>query len=355
MCPGSTYYVTVRPATPGSFDSGRFGLAVSFDSALKVSSSLIDTVLRAPDENLTADQISQVFRNQGSPTVGGNSASQLSTAIALATTPGFAPDTRFQAVAASIYMPGPVYYSLVAPAATGNNPLVLTAGLNAASLGGSSGSLTLLDASGKFVPSTVLMNAGGVYTIQATGLTPGATYYLRATPPAGASNSGGYSMLVADFLQTSNTLSTFETRTLSPTVQQDTSTLYVARSQFFQLQLSVSAAQGGASGAVEMTIFDQNGIAVLDITASVGQTVTVSCALLPPGPYSVTFSAIKTGNGPWPALSYTVLGDVLSEPIGPIVHNPTYQPIYLGPPGPITTYLYPNGKISTIPFLWVSN
>jgi hypothetical protein len=76
--------------------------------------------------------------------------------------------------------------------------------------------------------------------------------------------------------------------------------------------------------------------------------------LLEPGQYSVVFSAVGAFD-PGAALSYTIQGDVLSEPIGPIVHNPTYQPIYLGPPGPITTYLYPNGTITTIPFLWVSN
>src|SRR5262249_23215071 len=168
------------------------------------------------------------------------------------------------------------------------------------------------------------------------------------------SNSSGYSILVADFLQTSNIQTTFESRALSPAAPQATSTLYVARSQFFQFQLSVPAVQYGASGAVAMTILDQNGNAVLNITAKAGQAATVSCIMLPPGQYSVEFSAIEAIPGSWPTLSYTVRGGVLSEPMGPIVHDPTYQPIYLGPPGPITTYLYPNGTISTIPFLWVS-
>jgi hypothetical protein len=350
----STCYVEVQPATPGSFDTGGFGLAVSFNAALQVSPSLINTVLRAPDENLTADQISQLFLDpQGFSTSSGNSGTQLTTALALPTTPGFALHTRFQAVATLNDMPGPVYYSFVAPAATGSNPLVLTAGLNAAGSGGSSGSLELLNASGAPLPATVLLDAGGVYTIQATGLTPGAKYYLCATPPVGASNSSGYSMLVADFLQTSDMQTTFETSTLTTAAPQASSTLYVARSQFFQFQLSVPAVPGVASGAVEMTILDENDKAVFAITAKVGQAGTVSCVMLPPGQYTVEFSAIAAG-GSWPALSFTVQGCVLSQPMGPIVHNPTYQPLYLGPPGPITTYLYPNGTTSTIPFLWVA-
>jgi hypothetical protein len=354
----STCYVEVQAATPGSFDSGRFGLAVSFDAALQVSAPQIDTVLRAPDENLTADQINQLFQDpnpQSGSTGSQGSQSQLIPAISLTTTPGFALDTRFQAVTPLNDMQGAVDYSFVAPAATGNDPLVFTAGLNAAGQGGSTGSLELLNASGTPLPATVLLDAGGVYTIQATGLTPGATYYLCATPPVGASNRGGYSIVVADFLQTSNIQTTFETNTLSTAAPQHTSTLFVARSQFFQFQLSVPALPGGANGAVEMTILDANGNTVLGITATAGQAGTVSCVMLAPGQYTVEFSAVEASPGSWPALSYTVQGGVLSQPMGIIVHSPTYQPIYLGPPGPVTTYLYPNGKLSTIPFLWVSN
>ena len=188
----------------------------------------------------------------------------------------------------------------------------------------------------------MLLDAGGVYTIQATGLTPGMTYYLCAKSPTGASNSSGNSILVADFLQTSAIQTTFESTTLSTAAPQSTSTLYVARSQFFQFQLSVATVQGGASGAVAMTIFNQNGIAVLDVTATAGEAGTVSCVMLPPGQYTVVFSAI-TIHGSLPALTYTVRGGVLSQPMGPVVHNPTYQPLYLASPGPIPTYRYPNG------------
>jgi len=85
-----------------------------------------------------------------------------------------------------------------------------------------------------------------------------------------------------------------------------------------------------------------------------GQPGPVATALLIPGQYSVQFSAVATDTGRLPTLSYSVLGNVISDPIGPIIHDPTYKPIYLGPPGPTTTYLYPNGAIRAVPYFWLT-
>jgi hypothetical protein len=85
-----------------------------------------------------------------------------------------------------------------------------------------------------------------------------------------------------------------------------------------------------------------------------GLAGTVSYVMLPPGQYSVEFSLIGVSGDSRSSFTYTIQGAALTDPIGPIVHDPTYTPIYLGPPGPITTYRYPNGTISTIPYLWVS-
>ena len=103
-----------------------------------------------------------------------------------------------------------------------------------------------------------------------------------------------------------------------------------------------------------MTIVDDNGDTVFDITANAGQAETVSGASCSRQGNTRSSSPPSRRVSPRPALSYTVQGGVLSQPMGPIVHNPTYQPIYLGPPGPITIDPYPTGTISTIPFLWVS-
>jgi hypothetical protein len=354
--PGSTYYVEVQAATPGPFDSGRFGLAVSFHNDGEVSASQVDTVLRGPYESLTADQIAQLFGESEGVSAGGQvPGNSLATAVALATTPGFAPNTRFQAVADMRQLPTQGYYRFQAPAATGNGPLVFTAGLDMSASQRNGGQIDLLDASGTVVPSVVLMHAGGVETIQATGLTPGATYFLRISTSSGDdSEGGGQAVLVADFLQGADLNPALETNTLTAASPRSTSMLFVARSQFFQAQLTASASTPAEGDAVQMTIIDQNGNVVLDITARAGGAAVIGYVMLTPGPYTIKFSAQWGEDDSSPALTYVLQGRPLSDPIGVIVHNPTYKPIYGAPTGSSASYSYPDGSHSTIPYLWRS-
>jgi hypothetical protein len=199
------------------------------------------------------------------------------------------------------------------------------------------------------------MHAAGVETIQAAGLTPGATYFLRISTSGGDDSEGrAHAVLVADFLQGSDIDSTLETNTLTAASPQSTSMLFVARSQFFQVQLTASTGVSDAGGAVEMTILDQNGNMVLDITARAGGAAVVGCATLAPGPYTIKFSAQWGEDDSSPGLTYLVQGRPLSDPIGVIVHNPTYKPIYVSPPQSTVPYSYPGGIHSTIPYLWRS-
>ena len=61
-----------QAATPGPFHSGRFGLAVSFDTMRRSRHRRSTASSAPPDECLTADQIAQLFRDpQGAVAVGG--------------------------------------------------------------------------------------------------------------------------------------------------------------------------------------------------------------------------------------------------------------------------------------------
>jgi hypothetical protein len=362
--PGSTYYVEVQAATAGPFDSGRFGLAVSFqnDGEAETSPSQVDSVLRGPYESLTADQIAQLFGESEGLSAGGQvPGNSLATAVALATTSGFSSDTRFEAVVSMGQLPTQGYFRFQAPAATESEPLVFTAGLDTSSSQRNGGQIDLLDASGNVVPSVVLMQAGGVETIQATGLTPGATYFLRISTSPGDdstgdddSQGGRQAVLVADFLQGPDIDPTLESNPLTATSPQASSMLFVARSQFIQIQLTASTLGPDEGGAVQMTILDQNGNVVLDITARAGGGAVVGYAMLTPGPYTVKFSALWGEDDSSPGLTYSVQGGALSDPIGVIVHNPTYKPIYASPSQSAVPYSYPDGSHSTIPYLWRS-
>jgi hypothetical protein len=360
---GSTYYAEVQAATPGPFDSGRFGLAVSFHHDDEISASQLDSVLRGPNESLTADQIAQLFGESEGVSAGSQiPGTSLATAVALSTTPGFAPHTRFEAIANMHQLPTQGYYRFQAPAATGIEPLVLTAGLDMSSSEGNRGQIDLLDATGSVVPSVVLMQASGVETIQATGLTPGAIYFLRistsngddSTSSGDKSEGGGQAVLVADFLEGTTIDRTLETNTLTAATPQASSMLFVARSGFFQTQLTASTTTSAEGGAVQMTILDENGNVVLDITARAGGAAVVGGVMLTPGPYTIKFSATLGEDDSSPALTYSVEVRPLSDPIGVVVHNPTYKPIYVSPTKSIVPYWYPDGSQSTIPYLWRS-
>ena len=133
--------------------------------------------------------------------------------------------------------------------------------------------------------------------VQATGLTPGATYYLRVSAaPAPAGTVGNYS-LVADFAGVPAQVQTFVGGTLSPSDPQDEYTLYVAQTQLFQFVLS-SSTVGMATGAqVIMQIYDSTGQLVFTLVGRVGETVSGASVLLTPGQYQVQFSVVNAERG----------------------------------------------------------
>jgi hypothetical protein len=112
-----------------------------------------------------------------------------------------------------------------------------------------------------------------------------------------------------------------------------------------------------------MTITDQSGNVVFDLVAAAGRTVSGAGVLLPPGAYTVRFTASTTYGAALP-LGYNLHGNSLTDPIGPALNDPTLAPLYsqpnassVPPTDPIPNaiyYYYPDGTVITDPFLWVS-
>jgi hypothetical protein len=88
------------------------------------------------------------------------------------------------------------------------------------------------------------------------------------------------------------------------------------------------------------------------MVAPAGQTATGSPVLLAPGAYTVGFSILTPAGAPG-ALSFQLHGASITDPIGPVITDPTYSPMYTNPGAPLT-YSYPNGVFSGIPFLFVA-
>ena len=357
--PGTTYTLRVQSAESDTFGTGRFALTASFDGVNTVSASSLNAVVTGPFESLSADQISELLRNPQDFNVNsqGNGGSTLATATPLTPDPNFAAGTRFVTVGNQNDSPSVMYYQVTAPSAapSGAGPITLTTAINALSIQGTNSTLSVVDSQGNVVPSTILMSSAGTEAIQAVGLQPGSSYYIRVNLPEGGDNSQGNFTIVADFLQTPDLMTTFANNSLAAG-QTHSAILYIAKEQLFQFTLNAEAANVGGSGSVRMTITDSNGNVVLDTTDTAGRTPTSSAVLLGAGQYSVTFTAAAGYHGwssPPSLLNYTLQGIVISDPVGPILHDPGYEPIYLYPPDPLY-YYYPPDVISILPYCWLN-
>jgi hypothetical protein len=358
VSPNTVYYLRVQAAVKDVFATGRFGLAATFDDTLETSADQLSAVLRGPYETLPAGQIDAIFRNPDQALLQAESSNHgsLASALVLTTSPGYAANRHYEII--DNISGDPAYYRVQAPRGPAGSKVVLTASISALSVHGIVPSVTLLDAKGRSITAQVVGNGEGSYTIQAGGLTPGATYYLQLGLPDYSTETEGNFTLSVDFTQPLQMLHQFASGTLTTTTSQQGSTLYVAQTQLFQFVLSAAAATPGEG--VQMTITDASGAVVFSLTALAGQTVSGPGLLLPPGAYKIVFSAVPAAGAPWVPLTYQLSGASLTDPIGPILNNPTLTPMYTAPSGsPSTTstgqtlYYFPNGVTTTDPFLWV--
>jgi Matrixin len=329
----TTYYVGVQAATTGLFAVGRYGVAVTFDATLKT----------------TPDQIAAMLRSAHGDSSGGDSSDDArpGTIPALRTTPGYAANQHYETRGSLSHI---VTYSFQSPLSPSGGPLVLTVAVSGSGDGGTLPQVQVLDANQQPVAGQVLVNAAGGYTIQANGLAPGQTYYLTLIPPTSAHGEDVTFSLVADFNQTPALLPVLAAGSMTTSTSPATA-LYVALDQVFQFSLSAADAGAPTGSAVQMTITDANGNIVFTLTAPSGQTMTGLPVLLAPGAYTVCLSILTPGGAPG-SLTFELRGAPITDPIGPVISNPTFSPMYTYPGNPFT-YYYPNGTVSVSPYLLV--
>jgi hypothetical protein len=187
--------------------------------------------------------------------------------------------------------------------------------------------------------------------IQATGLTPGETYYLQVTgAPRSSLAFGNYSM-VASFGLPPATEQTFVSGTLSASDLEDQYNLYVAQSQLFQFVLSNVAGETSSNAQVSLQITDSTGAVVYSLIGALGQTVSGASVLLTPGQYQVSISVINMSGTSVPSIAYQLTGGSISDPIGIGTKDPVEEPMYPCPGDPsVDCYCYPDGTYSTTPY-----
>lgn len=325
-------------------------MAVIFDPASSIPLANIDAVLRGPYDSLPPSNLDEIFSNPSGVLFNddGTASNTFTSAVVLAPSPGYFANSYFQAIGSLSDDSDINFYQVTAPV-TKLATDVMTVSVSGMSLNGDTPGVQIFDANQNPVATTVLVNGNGTFSIQAVHLTPGAAYYLRLATGDNSTGQGNYTLAV-NFNERVQPMSNFAHGTLSTTTPQIGNTVYLAKTQLFQFSLSANSA-GGASASVEMTILDQNGNVVYDVTAGAGKIVSSTAVMLTPGQYTVLFRAAP-GTTLSSPLGFKVTGAVLSDPIGPVPTDPTMQPLYPAPGKP-GYYQYPNGTLTKNPFLWL--
>ena len=92
-------------------------------------------------------------------------------------------------------------------------------------------------------------------------------------------------------------------------------------------------------------------MAVARLAANAGDTVSSSAVFLASGAYTVRFTAESPSGQSFTGLNYLLQGASLSDPIGPVVGDPTLTQQYSNGDG---TYTYPDGTGTTDPYYWLA-
>ena len=325
-----TYYLRVSATDGASYNTGRYAIGVTFDG----------TSLENQDLRLLLPPAGPI--NVSNPP--GMNNDTLLTATPLSPASQSFALGRAELNATLSDMMDIDYYQVTAGL---TNPII-TASVRTQPGGAISPHVAILDANGNLVmPATVLRADVYAYTVQAAGLIPGATYYLRVTLPMLFSPATGDYNLTVDFGEIATEFNNYAEGELVNGDSEDY-TLYVGEGQMFHYVLSTTG-MGGAADGVRMTITNLTGNILYDLTSFGGQTINGNSLFLDPGKYRVTFTQIGMGA----PISYSVSGARTTDPIDAIIIDTTFQPNYRDPNDP-SRFRYPGNSNSTLStFMWI--
>ncbi len=345
--PGATYYIQVQGATSDVFGIGRYGVAVGFDSRNVVPTATLSDVLQGSNESLTPNDLAALLLNPGGSLVQDDHGADDSaaTALVLASQPGYASNSYYEVVG-SLAAATDVDYLRVRAGdwSSSNTPLVLTVTARAQGDNGTTPRVSLVGRDGNVIPSRILAHGNGMFAIQATGLKSGSRYYLRVAsdPSTGGPVTGNYAISA----QFGTAVASYDSVATIPRLDAQTtaaSSLYVAQPQFLNLVFSAQS-MAAAAGSLGLVVRDSKGKVVYSLTATSGDTVSGAPLFLAPGAYTVSFTAAGS------AMAGSVALKGVSEPIGPVLLDPTLTPLYGSPTTP-GWYTYPDGTTTPSDYL----
>jgi hypothetical protein len=321
------YYVEVDSGAADLFGIGRYALSVTFDGRLLVDPNTLPATLRGPYDDLTNENdMAQLFSNPTNVFFNGDlhTNNTVQTAEVLTSTPGYAQDMRYHKVASISDLTDMNYYRIPASWGRPANDQVLVATLVQMPVNGVLPVVSVYDASTNPVATDILLNGNGTYTVQATNVTPAASYYLQVAP-AHVGDMGNFS-LTAFFGTAPVQLTTMTSNTLTSSQPQVSQELYVMESQLFQFVLTAGIPGMPQDETVRMDLYNSAGKLVFTLTGQAGNTVSGSSVFLVPGEYHAYFTAQSKSQSSLAPLFFLLRGLALSDPIGASSDDPTMQP-----------------------------
>lgn len=342
------YYVRVEAAPEAGARVGRYGIGVTFDDRLQPTPITLNEVLRGAYETLSPERVDQLFKSPALAIFDDDAHTNDTARTPVNLRPGLGQTSdRDLSVVGSLSDPTDVdFYRVKSPTAGSGQTWVMTATLWKHDLNGVLPEVRLYDNNLADLNARVVVNGNGTYTVQAEGVPPNRTAYLRVASPDG--QPGNY-VLHVTFGNAAAELNRFAAGTLANGNSNLSYKLYVGRSQLFSFLLGSSPMPGnvGVAAPVNMIISDANGNSVYQLTTPAGKLSSNVSALLTPGEYTVTFQSSAP-------TAFTLQGSALTDPIGPVIDSAIYAPAYVVPGTSPPRYKYPTVSTTvTSPYFWL--
>ena len=171
---------------------------------------------------------------------------------------------------------------------------------------------------------TLRLAAATFSVLVVTAVSAGAVYYVQVGALAGSSqNVGNYCLAVQFNNDAATTFTQVSSSTLSQSAVVGYQSLAVGQAGLVQLNLSADTGTALVNAAVRMTIYDQNNNQVFSLVAYSGQPLSTIFVFLEAGTYTVRFNAATRSGANLPDLAWVLQARRLSDPMDPVVIDPT--------------------------------
>jgi hypothetical protein len=299
--PSTTYFVKVEGAGSNVFSVGAYVLRLSY----------------------TGDTYGNSFAF-GSSYV--NTESGSNDAIDSAATLGFTSDaqTAMFAAVGQIDNSADVDWYRVTPTDLTNDAGTLTVGVVPVDASGLRPTVAVFDAQGVELPTVVVTNENGAFTVQLADQQPGSTYFIRvnAADPAGSNATGGYALATSLAQVDVTEFAGLTTSTLTASQDQLYTQMTLGGGKLTQFSLSAATEMGAPESAVRVTIVNADGQSVFTLVAKAGQPLTTGTVWLSAGTYTVVFNGATRDGSALDGLTFNLSARERSDPVDPYLEGP---------------------------------